>query len=169
MMIENLESRRLMSVSLDPASKLLTITGTDNADAITVKVVNGQLNVKDNAASKNFSLAAVQKLAIFARAGADQVTIDQNVLLPSTIDSGTGHPGGGQGDLDDELDPVDPAGVSDAERAGDEAADERGDDADADREPDGHVLPPRHDESPEGTNDGADDDGRDDHANHSCS
>ena len=99
MLIENLETRRMMSVSLNASTHVLTITGTDNPDAITVKVVNGLLNVKDNGASKTFALPAVQKLAIFARAGADQVTLDQNVLVPSVIDSGTGHPAGGPGDV----------------------------------------------------------------------
>src|SRR5690349_10490743 len=75
-----------------------------------------------------------------------------------------GHADGGQGDLDDELDPVDPVGVADAQGLGDHATDEGGDDADGDRDPDGDVLAPRDDESTEGTHDEPDDDRRDDHA-----
>ena len=51
-----------------------------------------------------------------------------------------GHPGSGQGHLDDELDPVDPSGDTNAERVGDERPDEGSTDADQDSESDGDVL-----------------------------
>ncbi|MDB5294653.1 MAG: cya 3, partial [Phycisphaerales bacterium] len=98
MLIENLETRRLLSVSLDPASKLLTINGTNDPDAITVTVQSGQLKVTDNGVVTTFPLPAVKKLAVNAKAGADVVTLAPSVLLPSAIDTGTGAPGGQPGD-----------------------------------------------------------------------
>lgn len=99
MLFENLESRRLMSVSLDPVSKVLTINGTDNADVISAKVLNGTtLQVKDNAFIGNYQLTKVSKIVINAKNGADTVTLDSTVKLPSTIDAGQSGPQVGIGD-----------------------------------------------------------------------
>ena len=98
MLLENLESRRLMSVSLDPASKLLTVTGTNEADVISANVQNKQLKVTDNGVTRTYALSAVKKIAVYAKAGADAVTIDPSVFLPTFIDTGVGHPTGGLGD-----------------------------------------------------------------------
>ena len=48
-----------------------------------------------------------------------------------------GHPGGSQGDLNDEFDPVDPTGAADAQSGGEQRAHDGGGDADQDGEPDG--------------------------------
>ena len=61
-----------------------------------------------------------------------------------------GHPGGGQGHLDDELNPVDPAGDTNAERVGDERPDGGSTDADQDGEPDGDVLAAGEHQPPQG-------------------
>jgi|tagenome__1003787_1003787.scaffolds.fasta_scaffold18732003_1 hypothetical protein len=60
---------------------------------------------------------------------------------------------GRQDDLDDQFDPVEAAGVGDAQGAGDSRADERGDDADDDGQPDRDVLLAGNDEPPERTDD----------------
>jgi len=98
MLFENLESRRLMSVSLDPVSKVLTINGTNNADVITARATTTTLTVKDNALTTNYALTNVNKIVINARDGADTVTVDATVKLPTTIDSGGSGPYTGIGD-----------------------------------------------------------------------
>ncbi|HEX8915908.1 MAG TPA: hypothetical protein VF796_26405 [Humisphaera sp.] len=95
MLVSTLEARRLLSVSLDPTTHVLTVTGTTNDDVITVALQSGQLKVTDNGTARLFPLAAVRRVAVNARAGGDTVTVDQAVLLPTTLDSG---PGGGYGD-----------------------------------------------------------------------
>lgn len=101
MLFESLEDRRLMSVSLNVASGLLTVQGKDdwmNTDVITAKVQAGQLKVNDNGIVHSFPVASVKKIAIYARKGADTVKLDATVNIPSFIDSGAGHPAGGTGD-----------------------------------------------------------------------
>jgi hypothetical protein len=47
-MFDTLEPRRLMSVSLNPATGILTATGTPNDDSISMSVSGGMLRVVDN-------------------------------------------------------------------------------------------------------------------------
>src|SRR6185369_12337858 len=70
-------------------------------------------------------------------------------------------PDRGQDDLDQNLEPVDPARIGPAEDAGDRGADERGHDADHNGEPDRDVLLARHHEPAEGADDEANDKCRD--------
>lgn len=93
MRFESLESRRLMSVSLDPVSKVLTIQGTSNVDVISANLLNATtLQVKDNATTINFGLNTVAKIVVNAGSGADQVTIGAAVTLPTVLDSGFAGP-----------------------------------------------------------------------------
>jgi ABC-2 family transporter protein len=73
-----------------------------------------------------------------------------------------GDTGGRQDDLDEQLDPVDPARASDAHGVGEQRPDEGGDDADDDRQPDGNGLPAWKHQPAERPDDQADDDGADD-------
>ncbi|QOV88896.1 calcium-binding protein [Humisphaera borealis] len=93
MLLESLESRRLMSVSLSAAG-VLTVTGKNdpnpaNGDHINIYVSGSNLKVNDNSAVSTFQLTKVKSLVVNLRAGDDNLTIDPNVTLPSTIDSGT--------------------------------------------------------------------------------
>jgi Ca2+-binding RTX toxin-like protein len=90
MTIESLESRRLLSVSLNSATHVLTINGTANDDTITVAVVVDKVVVTDNGVVSTFARANVSRVVAFANAGADQVTIQPSVFIPTTLYSGPG-------------------------------------------------------------------------------
>lgn len=90
MLIERLEDRQLMSVSLDPTTKLLTISGTPGGDVISVEINGSAIVVKDNGVTHPFRRAQVGKLKIQTFAGDDTVALAPNVWLSSTIDAGTG-------------------------------------------------------------------------------
>jgi Ca2+-binding RTX toxin-like protein len=57
---------------------------------IGAKVVDSQLVVKDNGPAYKFNLSAVKQIKVFAKEGADIVTIDANVFTPAYIDTGNG-------------------------------------------------------------------------------
>ncbi|QOV89121.1 M10 family metallopeptidase C-terminal domain-containing protein [Humisphaera borealis] len=92
MLLESLESRRLMSVSLSPAG-LLTVMGKDdadhaNGDTISAYVSGLSLKVNDNGVISTFLLSKVKNIAVYLRAGEDTVTIDPSVKIPCLLDSG---------------------------------------------------------------------------------
>jgi len=89
-LIESLENRQLMSVSLDPVSGTLTILGTKNDDRILVEQTLNAVKVTDNGAVHSFAVNSVGKLRIEAREGSDQVRLSLSVLKNSSIDSGPG-------------------------------------------------------------------------------
>ena len=88
MLIDTLESRRLMSVSLNAATHVLTIQGTPNNDAITVDVVSGKVKVTDNGKVSLFAKTAVSKILAFGGKGDDNIKLTANVTLPSELHSG---------------------------------------------------------------------------------
>src|SRR4051794_15269363 len=87
---ESLESRQLLSVSLNPATNVLTVTGTSGDDTIKAVVVGITLRVTDNHKVSNFPVAKVARIVINAGAGDDAVTLDPTVRIGATIDSGPG-------------------------------------------------------------------------------
>lgn len=89
-LIETLENRQLMSVSLDGATGVLTVNGTAGHDVISAKTVGSNLVVTDNGVTKSFAASKVKSLKVLAKAGADKVTISSNVYKPAYIDTGTG-------------------------------------------------------------------------------
>lgn len=97
MLLETLESRQLLSASLNAAG-LLTVQGTNNADSINVSVANGKVKLVDNGVTTLYNAASVKKIAVYAKNGADSVVISTTVALPTYIDTGLGHPSGGAGD-----------------------------------------------------------------------
>jgi Ca2+-binding RTX toxin-like protein len=88
MMFDTLETRRLMSVSLNAATHVLTIQGTAGADAITVDVANGKVNVTDNGVKSSFVKANVAKIVAFGKAGNDSIKLTPNVFIPAELHSG---------------------------------------------------------------------------------
>jgi hypothetical protein len=98
MLIENLESRTYFGgFSCTLKNGVLTVTGTDKADVISVnnissKTINvGASNVAGQTYSKNFNTSAVKKVKILAKGEADYVTchsLAKSVQL--TIDGGGG-------------------------------------------------------------------------------
>lgn len=93
MFFESLESRRLMSVSLNPTTHLLTINGTGADDTIHVTVVGTNLKVTLNNANSSFALTKVAKILVNAGPGNDSVTLEQTVKIGATINTGAGGPG----------------------------------------------------------------------------
>jgi Ca2+-binding RTX toxin-like protein len=75
-----LEDRRMMSVSLDPASGALRIEGTDSADVITVQQGRGLVTVTDNGAATTFNKSDVKSISISAKGGNDSVTMTTSIF-----------------------------------------------------------------------------------------
>src|SRR4051812_7134876 len=99
--IESLEERRLLSVSLNNATHVLTVTGGGGADNISVSLKGMTLTATVNGTAKSFKAAAIRKLVLNGGAGNDRISVAQNVKLSATISGGTGNDllaGGGGGD-----------------------------------------------------------------------
>ena len=92
MQFESLESRRLMSVSLNPTTGLLTATGTAGDDAITATVVNATLKVTENGVTKSFVVGKVKKIEVNGLAGYDRIKLDASVKVNAVLRGG-GSPG----------------------------------------------------------------------------
>jgi Ca2+-binding RTX toxin-like protein len=101
---ENLEARRYLSASLDPATKLLTVTGTSKNDLIRVAIANVNLQVTINGVTAKFPLKKVGSILVNALAGNDDVDIYNNVMLPATLHGGDGNDKLGGGGGDDDID-----------------------------------------------------------------
>jgi hypothetical protein len=85
---EQLEDRRLLSVSLD-AEALLTVIGTSGNDRITVSLDRqrpARLNVDFNGKTTSFAAAKVGEIRVEGRAGDDHITID-DTFHPLEIDA----------------------------------------------------------------------------------
>src|SRR4051812_5632203 len=101
---ENLEPRRYLAASLDPFSKLLTVTGTGKSDMIRLAVGGVNLNVTINGRTSSFPLKNVGSILIDALGVSDDVDINNGINLPSTILGGSGNDklgGGGGSDVID--------------------------------------------------------------------
>jgi hypothetical protein len=96
-MIEHLESRTLMSASLNAG--VLTVTGTDAADRISIRQRRGTVILDDNGALHTYAAADVRKVVIDGLLGNDLLRADRSDL-PAVL---SGHAGndtliGGLGD-----------------------------------------------------------------------
>jgi Ca2+-binding RTX toxin-like protein len=74
-----------MSVSLNPATGILTATGTPNDDRIAMSVNAGVFRVVDNGATRTFPAAAVKGVVARGGAGADSITLDPSVKVNATL------------------------------------------------------------------------------------
>src|SRR5262245_55862105 len=95
MLLETLEGRRLMSVSLNNATGLLTITGTAGEDAIDVSQSATKVTVGLNDVVSEFAVAKVKKIAVYGKASTDFINFDVSVTKPVYVDTGTGQVGYG--------------------------------------------------------------------------
>jgi Ca2+-binding RTX toxin-like protein len=98
MLLETLESRRLMSASLDPVTHVLTVTATTGPDIISANVTATNLVVRVNAGTATYPATAVKKIVINALAGADSVKVGASVTVPCVVDTGSGAPNFSTGD-----------------------------------------------------------------------
>ncbi len=88
-MIESLESRRLLSVSL--SGNVLTVLGTAGQDTVEVNQTNGSNNVNDNGVLTSHPLASVQYLVIKTGDGSDTIIVsNKNVTVHCKLDGGRG-------------------------------------------------------------------------------
>ncbi len=90
MLFESLETRQLMSASLDPLSKVLTIQGTSRDDVIVVAKVGDKLKVTENGRSQYFTASKVGKIRAFGNAGRDEIKVDASVTTPAELHAGPG-------------------------------------------------------------------------------
>jgi Ca2+-binding RTX toxin-like protein len=88
-MYEGLESRRLLSASLQ--NFVLTVTGTNNADLIALAIVNGKIRVGESNVHTDFVSSQVHKIVIQAKGGNDRVGISTAITQPSEIHGGAGN------------------------------------------------------------------------------
>src|ERR1043166_3281696 len=102
--MEILESRRDLSASLDPATKLLTVAGTGGGDLIRLVIGGVKLNVTINGHTSAFPLNKIGSILIDALGGNDNVDIYNSIKIPATILGGPGNDtlsGGGGADVID--------------------------------------------------------------------
>src|SRR4051812_2039183 len=91
---EELESRRLLSISL--SNGLLKITGTPGDDSITIRQEGPTLFIDDNVKVRSYAASDVTQLLIDVRGGDDFLRLrkrnnTRNVTAPATILGGTGN------------------------------------------------------------------------------
>ncbi|MDB5289468.1 MAG: Hemolysin-type calcium-binding protein, partial [Phycisphaerales bacterium] len=91
--IEHLESRQLLSVSLS-SHGMLKVTGTRHADVITVSpdaTTPGMIDVSVNGKVSTFAATKIAKIKINGAAGNDTITEDASISDPSTLMGGAGN------------------------------------------------------------------------------
>jgi Ca2+-binding RTX toxin-like protein len=97
-MFEQLEGRRMMSVSL--AKSVLTINGTNNSDSIYVQPINGKMEVEFNGkVVSRFAMSKVKQVRIFGLKGDDSIGATLPSNMTARIDGGKGNDviSGGEG------------------------------------------------------------------------
>jgi len=92
--IETLENRTLLAADL--VNGLLTVVGTNGNDNIDVQVATsgpnaGQLQVDVNGAQNFFDVNLVNTIQISGLSGNDQITVDDNVAIDTSINGGKGN------------------------------------------------------------------------------
>jgi Ca2+-binding RTX toxin-like protein len=87
-MIENLESRRLLSATL--SAGVLTVEGSAKSDFIHVGPGGGKLNVQVNKERKSFALGDVKKLVVRGLNGNDAITFGFGTI-GATVEGGNGN------------------------------------------------------------------------------
>ncbi len=106
--VEALEAREVLTTAA-LAGGVLTVTGTDAAEAIAVRSTNGQISV--TGVSPTFSVAGVSRIDVRALGGDDVIDV-RGVLTPLQLDGGTG----ADRFLVDKTNPVSVAGYGTADR-----------------------------------------------------
>lgn len=104
--VEGLEQRQLLSVTLDQDTGILSITGTDESDVIVVRPAANRDNIRVqvNGEKAFFAKADVKGITVDAGAGNDYVSIFQvggRIEIPATISGGAGDDTLAGGDADD--------------------------------------------------------------------
>ena len=87
-MLQSLESRRMLSVTLEAG--VLTVTGTENADQLGVGRNMTMIVVSDNGTTSEWDPALVESIVINALGGNDQVAVVRPIAKPITANGGAG-------------------------------------------------------------------------------
>lgn len=87
--LESLESRRLLSVTLEQG--VLTVTGTEVADQLAVGRNQTMIVVNDNGTASQWNPTEVTSIVVNGLDGADQIAIMPGVFKPITINAGAGN------------------------------------------------------------------------------
>jgi len=85
MHLETLESRRLLSVSFNSSTGLLTVLGTSRDDTVNMSVTNGVLRVVENGQTRSFTATRVKRIHVDGKLGADNITLADSVKAPATL------------------------------------------------------------------------------------
>lgn len=94
---QSLEPRRLMAATISQG--LLTVTGTESADQISLSIGNAAVDVNINGVVQ--SIGAVKKIRVFGLGGDDTIEISRSITRHASIDAGAGNDnvlGGGGSD-----------------------------------------------------------------------
>lgn len=87
---ESLETRRLLSATLDSSGTLI-ITGTRSADTISLSLSGSNLQVNDNGTIRSFLNSAVNRVVASLLAGNDSFSASSGVTKPMEISGGDGN------------------------------------------------------------------------------
>jgi len=90
-MLESLERRYLLSASLDPATGVLSVAGTEQADRIVLTQSGNVLTVDVNGARSTFDAAKVAQVSVQGLGGDDFISLAASVTAPATVDGGAGN------------------------------------------------------------------------------
>jgi Ca2+-binding RTX toxin-like protein len=88
-MLEQLESRQLMSASFNSTTGLVQVVGTSADDKITFTKTQNLLIVNENNTSIHaFDIAKVKKIFANGMAGCDKITVDASITIPAELHGG---------------------------------------------------------------------------------
>ncbi|HSV14370.1 MAG TPA: calcium-binding protein [Tepidisphaeraceae bacterium] len=119
-LFEPLERRQLLSVSVNVATGLLTVTGTNLADLIRVERSGKNLAIHEGRKTTNVALSKVTGIVINGGKGNDSLSVEQNVKVPATLNGEAGNDvlvSGGGADVLSGGDGIDTADYSGRTRA----------------------------------------------------
>src|SRR3954468_21365955 len=91
MLFEPLEARRLLSVSFNPATGLLTATETNLPDIVRVERSGKNLKVHEGKKTSSFTLTKVTGIVINGGGGNDSLTVNSDVKIPATLNGEAGN------------------------------------------------------------------------------
>ena len=116
---ERLEPRRLLAGTVSLVGGLLTITGSDGNNAISIERKGPHLKLKLDNKPHHFDPNGVSGIVIDGRGGNDRIVLDDGIVVGSTLRGGAGHDTVTGGDGNDQLDGGEGNDVLDGRRGAD--------------------------------------------------
>jgi Ca2+-binding RTX toxin-like protein len=90
LMLEAMEARRMMSVTLNPVTHVLTATGTSGSDQIVVSNAGTNVQVFVNGAKSLFAKSKVAKIVLNGLGSSDSLRSADTIKIPTTLNGGEG-------------------------------------------------------------------------------